>query len=51
MNLVLLTASTSCRLREIFLAAVSSGSLIKDLNLHADYCKAALSPCLLFKTL
>lgn len=37
-----LKVSSLCHLREFFHAGVASGLLIRELNLHPDFCKAAL---------
>lgn len=43
--------SSSVCLREFFLATVTSGLFIRDLNLHAGVCRTALSQHLLIKVL
>lgn len=49
--LVLLKIAFSCCLQELFLTTVTFGLLIKDLNLHLNFCKAALWQRLLLKVL
>lgn len=42
MSEVPLNVSSSCNLREIFLSVTASLVLVRDLNVHQDFCKAAL---------
>lgn len=42
MSKVPFNGSSSCHLREIFLSVTASLVLVRDLNVHQDFCKAAL---------
>lgn len=51
LSLGLSNVSSACHLKTLSLSPVLSDFLARNLNLHADICKAALWQCLLSKAL